>query len=225
MSYSIQLATEADLHEMTEVMVAALSDDSCWQGMKGSWTDKEEYEFTLETLRVSMNGSQAGAYKCWKVIDKNGKILAWAGLGYPSSLGEEQKNWVITTTTYQIPPGRNQKILEFFRNSILLLPMKHGYDNAKHFQYQRRGLGRLLTEKCNEVADASRAATYVRAQSKAAGLFIQMGYEVLEKIDFDLCDFGANLKDGKTSVFVMKREPGAKEQQGRRFPDWIEDEV
>jgi hypothetical protein len=75
MSYSIQPATEADLHEMTEVMVAALLDDPCWQGMKGSWIYEEEYEFTFETLRASMvNGSQAGAYKCWKVIDENGYV-------------------------------------------------------------------------------------------------------------------------------------------------------
>jgi ribosomal protein S18 acetylase RimI-like enzyme len=82
-------------------------------------------------------------------------------------------------------------------------------------EYQRRGLGRLLTEKCNEVADAGGAATYVRAQPGAAGLFIQTGYEVLERFDFDLNDFGA--EGGRTAVFVMKREPGAKEQRGRRL--------
>jgi ribosomal protein S18 acetylase RimI-like enzyme len=80
-------------------------------------------------------------------------------------------------------------------------------------EFQRRGLGRLLTEKCNEVADARGAATYVRAQPGAAGLFIQTGYEVLERIDFDLNDFGA--EGGRTAIFVMRREPGAKEQRGR----------
>lgn len=82
-------------------------------------------------------------------------------------------------------------------------------------EYQRQGLGRLLTEKCNEVADAGGAATYARAQPGAAELFIQMGYEVLERFDFDLSDFGAD--GGKTSVFVMKRLPSAKEQRGTGF--------
>lgn len=84
-------------------------------------------------------------------------------------------------------------------------------------EYQRQGLGRLLTEKCNEIADNGGASTYVRARPNVAGLFIQMGYETLERIDFDLGDFG--LEGGKTAVFVMKREPGAVEEKGRKV-DW-----
>lgn len=82
-------------------------------------------------------------------------------------------------------------------------------------EYQRRGLGRLLTRKCNEVADAAGAATYVRAQPGAAGLFIQMGYEVQERFDFDLDNLGAS--GGETTVFIMKRLPYAREQRGRRI--------
>ena len=80
-------------------------------------------------------------------------------------------------------------------------------------EFQRRGLGRLLTERCNMVADAGKAATYAKAQPEAAGLFVQMGYEILEKIEFNLGDYGA--KGGKAAVFVMKREPGAIDQTGR----------
>jgi len=81
MQYSIQPSTEADLPEMTEVMVAALLDDLCWQGMKGSWTYEEEYKFTLETLRSTMvNGLEVGNYKCWKVIDETGLVLPFPGI-------------------------------------------------------------------------------------------------------------------------------------------------
>lgn len=77
------------------------------------------------------------------------------------------------------------------------------------------GLGRLLTEKCNEVADAGGAATYARAQPGSANLFIQMGYEVLEKIDINMSDFG--VEGGKTARFIMKREPNAKKQWGKKL--------
>lgn len=73
MSQSIQPATEDVLLEMAEVMVAALVDDPCWQGMKGSWTHEEEYDFTLWTLRTTMvEGFQLGSYHCWKVVDEDG---------------------------------------------------------------------------------------------------------------------------------------------------------
>lgn len=73
MPFLIQPGTEGDVREMAEVMVAALREDPCWQGMKGSWTPQQEYEFTLETLRSSMvGGLGTGEYQCWKAIDENG---------------------------------------------------------------------------------------------------------------------------------------------------------
>lgn len=75
----------------------------------------------------------------------------------------------------------------------------------------------MLSVKVHEIANQGGAPTYVRARPKAAALFVQMGYEVLERIDFDLADFG--LEGGKTAVFIMKREPGAVEKKGRQL-DW-----
>ena len=90
--------------------------------------------------------------------------------------------------------------------------------------YQRMGLGSLLTEHMNKLADKGGAPTYVRAQPKAAALFIQIGYEVLERIDFDLKDFDADLGDAeaKTSTFAMKRVPGVKSERGRKLDEWVE---
>lgn len=80
---------------------------------------------------------------------------------------------------------------------------------------QRQGLGRLLTEKCNAVADAVGAATYARAQPGAAALFVQMGFEILERIEIDLNELGA--EGGKTGIYFLRREPGAKDQVGRQL--------
>lgn len=82
-------------------------------------------------------------------------------------------------------------------------------------EYQRQGLGRLLTEKCNEIADERGGATYVRARPGAAGLFVQMGFETLERIDFDLSDYG--LEGGKTAVFLMRRDAGAPNQSRKKL--------
>ncbi|KAH8819253.1 hypothetical protein F5884DRAFT_760060 [Xylogone sp. PMI_703] len=214
MPYHVTQAKEDDILEMADVMIAALLDDPCWQAMKGSWSYEEEHDFIVEILFANIaNRAQAIDYTYWKVVDANEKILAWAGLELPNIDNEEEKQ-AARNKYYQIPPGRNQKIVEFFRDTIIPSTVKHGYDNKKHChrqnimvrpEYQRRGFGRLLTEKCNEAADAEGVATYVRARPGAADLFIKMGYEVLERIDFDLNGFGA--EGGKTAVFIMKREP------------------
>jgi hypothetical protein len=83
------------------------------------------------------------------------------------------------------------------------------------------GLGRLLTEKLNAIADEGEAPTFVRARPGAAALFRQEGYETLERMDFDLKDFGVDLGDAetKTAVFVMKREVGAKGDRSATL-DW-----
>ena len=94
--------------------------------------------------------------------------------------------------------------------------------------HHRQGIGRMLTEKLNAVADAWRAPTYVRARPGAAALFVQMGYETLERIDFDLKDFGVDLRslgfeskelETRTAVFAMRRMPGAKDERGAKL-DW-----
>lgn len=79
----------------------------------------------------------------------------------------------------------------------------------------------MLTEHLNKLADEGGAPTYVRARPGAAGLFRQMGYEVLERIDFDLKDFGVDLggAETKTAIFAMKREVGAKGDRSAKL-DW-----
>ena len=58
--------------------------------------------------------------------------MAWAGLGIPvSSRKAEQKGFA---DTYQIPPGRNRKILELFGTTVMPAPGRHGFDVTKHFR-------------------------------------------------------------------------------------------
>ena len=82
--------------------------------------------------------------------------------------------------------------------------------------YQRMGLGMLLTEHMSEIADEGGAATYVRARLKMTVLFVQMGYEVLERIGIELMDLGVDLAgaDTKRSIIAMQREVGAESESG-----------
>ncbi|KUJ19685.1 uncharacterized protein LY89DRAFT_779605 [Mollisia scopiformis] len=222
---SVELATAADLPEIAETMQAALIVDPFWTGMKGTISLEEEYKFIYDNLvpRI-VKGTEYGACEFWKVVDENGKILGWAGFGKPIVLTEEQKK--AANSTYIFPPGRNEGLCDLFQNRILPAAAKNGFDPTRDFQrqntmvrpeYQRQGIGRMLTKKLNEIADAGGAATHVRARPGASALFVQMGYEILERIDFDLGDYGA--EGGKTALFVMRRPPGAKEEKGKKL-DW-----
>jgi hypothetical protein len=87
----------------------------------------------------------------------------------------------------------------------------------------------MLTNHFNSLADAAGAITYVRAFYKGATMFIQQGYDVLARVDVDLNEFGwKGFEDeekvhGKTSFWVMKREPGAQSQRGRKLENYWND--
>jgi ribosomal protein S18 acetylase RimI-like enzyme len=70
--------------------------------------------------------------------------------------------------------------------------------------YQRQGIGRMITRKCNEMADAAGAATFVKARPSSKPMFEKEGYMILEEIPMNYEDFGY---EGKSEMYVMKREP------------------
>ena len=80
--------------------------------------------------------------------------------------------------------------------------------------YQRKGLGKLITKKCNEVADEKGIATYARCRPGMAAMLLKMGYEVAEKITCDLGEYGSH---GVTHFYAMRREPGANEDDNARL--------
>lgn len=79
-----------------------------------------------------------------------------------------------------------------------------------HPEYQRRGLGRMITEKCNQIADEAGVVTFVRARHTSLPLFKPEGFEVLGKIEVKYEEYGMAGMDGDSGVYAMKREPGGK---------------
>ena len=90
--------------------------------------------------------------------------------------------------------------------------------------YQRLGLMTLLTEKCNSIADAHGAPTYVNARPGAAKMFYSQGFEVASVRDAELGEFDEGLRgkgeleNGETRFWAMRREVGVKAE--RRDLKW-----
>lgn len=75
-------------------------------------------------------------------------------------------------------------------------------------EHQRKGLGRLLTQKVGEIADERGAPIYVEAGPDAAALFRTEGYDELQRVDIDLAEYTA--EGGMAQMYIMKREPRAR---------------
>ena len=52
------------------------------------------------------------------------------------------------------------------------------------------GLGRMITKKCNEVANAAWKATFARTRPASVKLFEKEGYRTLEVIEVPYHEFG-----------------------------------
>ena len=75
-----------------------------------------------------------------------------------------------------------------------------------HPSYQRKGFGKLLTTKCNQLADEAGAATFVRARYTSKGMFESMGFKVLERIEVDYESMQMPPMKGDGGLYCMKRE-------------------
>lgn len=73
MTYSLKRATAADLPELAEVFMAAMSNDAFWTGMKGPITHEAEYDYYCGALTPSLTIEEdIGASETWKVVDEHG---------------------------------------------------------------------------------------------------------------------------------------------------------
>lgn len=74
-----------------------------------------------------------------------------------------------------------------------------------HTDYQRKGLGSLLTRHCNEIADKAGGRTFVIARPASKHMFESHGFRVLGSEDLDMTKYGGDENDGR--AWVLVREP------------------
>ncbi|KAG4434250.1 hypothetical protein IFR05_010269 [Cadophora sp. M221] len=223
--FTIQKAVPADLDEMVEVWVAAISSDPFWRTMMGSMSEEQVFKFVKDTIHHRVEfGVEIGVMQPWKIIDEeNGKVAAWTGLSVPKTLTEAEEK--LMTPSWVLPPEGNSRARDFMLQHVGPLSAKHGYDKSKHFhrhgsmcrpEYQRQGLMRKLTAHVNAITDDYGAATYVSARPGASGMFLKEGFVVTEWVDLELGELDerfmgkGELKNGKTRFRSLMREPGAK---------------
>lgn len=132
-----------------------------------------------------------------------------------------------------LPKGINEALLNEFL-ATLSFTGEYGYDPEKHFrksfsqsvlnyrhlmfadrqgtnvlpEYQRKGIGKMLSLRCNELADKAGAKTFVIAGPKGMQMLQKTGFEILVQNEIDMKNFDAREEDRKS--WVMVREPQGK---------------
>lgn len=74
-------------------------------------------------------------------------------------------------------------------------------------EYQRKGLGTMLSLHCNKLADEAGAKTYVGSRPNYVHMLKKTGFEIVAEQDIDLSRFGGKKNE---KAWIMVREPRAK---------------
>lgn len=80
-----------------------------------------------------------------------------------------------------------------------------------HPNYQRKGLGTLLSLRCNEIADKAGAKTYVVGRPNSLRMLHKTGFRALATDHIDMTKYGGSKEDGK--MWILMREPQGKESE------------
>ncbi|RDW69294.1 hypothetical protein BP6252_08314 [Coleophoma cylindrospora] len=219
MSFELQPATAEDAADLADIFVLAMHKDAYWTNIIGKAAKSDETAYVLESMRADFSNQNA---ICRKVVDlETGKTVALGMLLTPLELPTFDKREfgvrIDKSTIVRPGPGWNNEADEARRKNLDTLAVRHGYDAEKHFMrykthvlpsYQRKGLGTLITEHFNSIADEAGRPTYARTRPKSTALFQKLGYRVVEAVPVDVPEYSER-GDGTTDVFLMKREPGA----------------
>jgi GNAT superfamily N-acetyltransferase len=76
-------------------------------------------------------------------------------------------------------------------------------------EYQRQGVGTMLMQWGNDVADAMMLSCWLEASAKGKGLYRKLGYEEASRMEWETESFGT------ADVVRMKRERRVEEMEGR----------
>jgi GNAT superfamily N-acetyltransferase len=91
----------------------------------------------------------------------------------------------------------DQNLIPIDRNGTFVLP-----------EYQRKGVGTMLSLVCNEIADRAGSKTFVTARPNSLHMLQKTGFEILAENVIDMTKFGGGEEDGKS--WTMVREPQGK---------------
>jgi len=215
MAFELRDVAIENIPEMVAMMSDALKNDEMWQTLKGTATDEAERNF-LECWIQPRFGSKKDEFEGWKIVEAaTGVMVAWAMLTKPHSRQVSEKDSAATHGfgPAKPPEGWNLPAAAEFERRVITSTARHGYDPEQdyhrsttivHPKYQRRGFGRWLSRRCDEIADRTGKFTYVRARPGATALFLTLGYELIEDVEIDFRPFGGN---ANIHSYCLRRDP------------------
>lgn len=211
MAFKMMDLTPEDTLDMMTMMSGCLKTDELWQTLKGDATDESEIKFLIDWFgpRLHLRDN----YEGWKIVETaTRRMVAWAMLAKPHAVGIDNKA-VLEGKPPTIPPGWNVAAAKEFEERLINVTKKHGYDPEQHYQrattmihpdFQRRGLGRWISARCNQSADRAGKVTWCRARPLITALLLKMGYELIEDVEIDLRKYGGNTS---THTYCLRRGP------------------
>ncbi|KAF2094603.1 hypothetical protein NA57DRAFT_80402 [Rhizodiscina lignyota] len=176
---------------VVDIILDAWKTDDLWEPTNRNVTREAQHKWMKD---IFIEGFSGPNYHYFGVKDESGKIIAWTCLQYAGPQSEKEKEMASGKILPPPAPGMHEGLMkEMF--AFLGCAAPYGYDPEKDFHrrgtmvdpdYQRRGLGTLLTKYCNKIADEAGARTFVPARPSSKHMFEQCGFVVLDEFPIDM---------------------------------------
>lgn len=195
---------------MAHMFIICNANDDIWKPMTSRISSDDRLEWMRNYFR---NQAAKPDMRSFKVVESaTGKIIAFANLQYPYTYTPEDNATMLSRPQLQWPLGFNTALAFEFPETCLSEAC--GYDPSKHFHrqgtnthpsHQRKGLGTMLSLRCNEIADKAGAKTYVVSRPNSLRMLQKTGFKTLATNHIDMTRHGGSKEDGK--MWVLMREP------------------
>ncbi|KAE8444477.1 hypothetical protein EG329_000461 [Mollisiaceae sp. DMI_Dod_QoI] len=200
MTFELQEAGTPDLEELGMVLGKAYKHDPILSQLMPGVDQETQDRFWTEWLR---NDLKKPGEKIFKIIDDNGKAVAFTKVRYPTKPAEH------TEDENEAPPeGTDMNLLMHWFERMDEFKDKHMNYEKEYFvnvlatvpEYHRKGLGSQLINRFLADADKANAKTYIQATEIGAGLYPKFGWKDIE-------DMTVNTPKGPIIWKCMMREP------------------
>ncbi|KAF8852246.1 hypothetical protein BDZ45DRAFT_749849 [Acephala macrosclerotiorum] len=209
-AFAIRETSSADVDDMAHMFIICNANDDIWKPMTSRISSDDRLEWMRNYFR---NQAAKPDMRSFKVVESaTGKIIAFANLQYPYTYTPEDNATMLSRPQLQWPLGFNTALAFEFPETCLSEAC--GYDPSKHFHrqgtnthpsHQRKGLGTMLSLRCNEIADKAGAKTYVVSRPNSLRMLQKTGFKTLATNHIDMTRHGGSKEDGK--MWVLMREP------------------